>query len=225
MKLNLYEELYRIKSLINEQSTQKTTEDSDKEDCLKKRIELKLNTFWSTVNKKCTECPEGQALLYPQQTCGVCTERKEDEDEYFFITQFGCEKVCDYMGYKYFNRETGNCEDIPLGKWYDGETIQDFDTNPDIIEYWNIDNQKRAKKGLKPLDPMVKPTDENDLNEWKKIYNYIRSYIQDDIIDSKKAFKSFGSVGTPNSLKDFNTRRKDWNQNCKPGQNCQPPII
>ena len=185
----------------------------NKDDCLYRRKKLEVNTFWNTNQEECIECPDGKSLIYPKGECGDCPDTNE-----YFVSQFGCEKRCSAI--EYFNRKTGECEEIPPGMWYDGEDILNIDENEDIKMYWEIKNQLRIKEGKNSLNPYVKPTDPEELKDWNKINNFIKIFIREDVIKNKSNFNN-KSEWQYNKIKAALKQM----EGCSDYKKCDPPLM
>jgi hypothetical protein len=210
MKIIISEQ--QLKRIIKESQKDNNYNDSQ-EDCLYKRNKLGKNSYWFSVQKECIECPDGKSLIYPDGECGDCPKTQE-----YFVSQFGCEKKCKPT--QFFNRESGQCEEIPIGKWYDGENILDIEENEDIKMYWDIENQNRMKNGKNILNPSVKPTDPEELKDWNKINTLINHFIRKDVIINKSKFIEKGEWQYEN-IKGIIKQKED----CGDFKKCEPLMM
>jgi len=177
MKLLLETELYRMKKMMGiilEEEDPKTEEECDK------KRDTGANCYWSYKKNKCITCPDGQRLDYYSEVCSSC-----GPDE-VFVSGFGCEKIC--ADDEYFNRDSGECEKIPPGKFYDGNQLQDIDE--DIQKFWDLENKKREKEGKSILNPFNKPENEEDRKDWDDIFKNANFFMNEDRINGEEKGKS-----------------------------------
>lgn len=174
MKLLLETELYRIKKMMGIILEEEDPE--TEEECDKKR-DAGTNCYWAYKKNKCITCPEGQLLSYPSEECSSC-----DPVDEVFVPGFGCEKIC--ADDEYFDRDSGECEKIPPGKFYDGNQLQDIDE--DILEFWRLENEKRQKEGKSILNPYEKPENEEDRKDWNEIFKNSNFFMNEDRINGEE---------------------------------------
>jgi len=177
MKPLLETELYRIKKMMGiilEEEDPKTEEECDK------KRDTGTNCYWSYKKNKCITCPDGQRLDYYSEVCTSCSP-----DE-VFVPGFGCEKIC--ADDEYFNRDSGECEKIPPGKFYDGNQLQDIDE--DIRKFWDLENKKREKEGKSILNPFNKPENEKDRKDWDEIFKNANFFMNEDRINGTEKGES-----------------------------------
>jgi hypothetical protein len=176
MNILLETELSRIKKmmgLLNEQNAPST-----EEECVEKN-NSGVNCYWSYKKEECVTCPDGKKMCYPSEECCDC-----DPDEEIFIPGVGCQKICDYD--EYYNVETGECEEIPHGMFFDGKKLRDINENPSIMEYWKLINEKRSKDGKEDLNPYEKPSNQQDRDDWDEIFQNINFFLQEDLINGQQ---------------------------------------